>query len=114
MRAILVMGWRGHEVSAEPVLIYCGLDGALANRSAAEARATGGFRRIGKLVNPSWIPMPAVPDHLPATPMAIAPAPPADPEPKVDVDRPPEEPAPAESNKKKAKPAEKRRAQADE
>jgi len=80
MRAIIVLGWKGFETSAEPVLVYCGVDGVAAMQAAAQARETGEFKRIGKLVNPRMIPLPAVPDRRPApTPAAPAPGAPVPP-----------------------------------
>lgn len=66
MRAILVLGWKAVD---KPELLYCGIDGVSANRAADSARESGAYVKLGKLVNPSVVPLPHVPFPKPASPV---------------------------------------------
>lgn len=51
MNAVIVVGWKSWSQTAEPTLIYCGIDGRAAEKAAA---SSAGFVRIGKIVNPPF------------------------------------------------------------
>jgi hypothetical protein len=55
----IVLGFKSHNVNADPAVIYCGRDGAKA-QEAIEKTANMGFIKIGKVVHPMLIPV-AVP-----------------------------------------------------
>lgn len=69
MTAIIVLGNKPGD--REPHLLYCGLDGVEAQRIADEARESGSFSRLHKIVNPMTIPLPAIPFPKAATAAAI-------------------------------------------
>jgi hypothetical protein len=58
MKALILIGIKRD--SGKPVCLYTGLSGVELQQVAAKAAASGEFREIGKLMNPSVVPMPIV------------------------------------------------------
>jgi len=61
MRTFILIGWTGDlHNGAQPSCLYCGQEGTELQKVAEAARETGKYARLGKLVNPSFVPMPIV------------------------------------------------------
>src|SRR5437868_15388556 len=80
--AIMIIGW---DQKGNPEGLYCGLDGLKAAQVAERAQATGKYKRLGRLTNPSYTPLPA----FPVAKVSAAKATPALPVPALPVPQPP-------------------------